>query len=257
MARSSSCVEHWLDRPSKIALDYRCEKFDERIKNGGFMSDFKRWKIVDQFTIYQIALLVEGHDPAEFEGVSDYNWREDIRIATAPMLTALCRAIGDGSLRLHSRVVEDEDSEILSFDASLVHVNDLRKWLASKGISDAFFMPAAVEVAENRPGRFYAPKLAAANAAWTAVTADPKRLRGKSPKQALVQWLTENAKEFSLLNKDGTANINGIQEVAKVANWQPTGGAPNTPTIEDEPEEGLGKTHRRVQRADPEDDASI
>ena len=31
------------------------------------MASLERWKIVDRFTIYQIALLVEGYDPADFE----------------------------------------------------------------------------------------------------------------------------------------------------------------------------------------------
>jgi hypothetical protein len=31
------------------------------------MADLDRWKIVEQFTIYQIALLTAGYDPAEFE----------------------------------------------------------------------------------------------------------------------------------------------------------------------------------------------
>jgi hypothetical protein len=85
---------------------------------------------------------------------------------------------------------------------------------------------------ENPFGRYYAPKLAAANAAWEAVTSDPNRLRGRSPKKALTLWLTEHAAEYYLLNKDGTPNATGIEEVAKVANWQPGGGAPPTPKVE-------------------------
>lgn len=70
----------------------------------------------------------------------------------------------------------------------------------------------------------YAPKLAAAIDAWESVT-NPQ---GKHPKQALVQWLTENAAKLGLWDKD-KPNKTAIEEAAKVANWQERGGAPRTP----------------------------
>jgi hypothetical protein len=75
------------------------------------------------------------------------------------------------------------------------------------------------------------------------VTSDPKRLRGKSPKRALEDWLEENAKTYGLLNKDGTPNKTGIAEIAKVANWQPTGGVPKTPNPLREPSPRFTKNH--------------
>ncbi|GAB6047386.1 hypothetical protein JCM19379_12100 [Methyloparacoccus murrellii] len=71
----------------------------------------------------------------------------------------------------------------------------------------------------------YAPKLAAAVSAWQAVT-DPV---GKHPKQALVKWLRGHAAEFEMTDGEGKPNETGIEEVAKVANWQLTGGAAKTP----------------------------
>ncbi|QBQ56110.1 hypothetical protein [Nitrosococcus wardiae] len=52
---------------------------------------------------------------------------------------------------------------------------------------------------------------------------------GKHPKQALAKWLREHAAEFCLTDDKGKLNEAGIQEAAKVANWQPGGGAPKTP----------------------------
>jgi hypothetical protein len=52
---------------------------------------------------------------------------------------------------------------------------------------------------------------------------------GKSVKDAIKKCLREHAAEFDLANEDGNPNETGIDEVAKVANWQPTGGAPKTP----------------------------
>jgi hypothetical protein len=54
-------------------------------------------------------------------------------------------------------------------------------------------------------------------------------LKGKHPKQALVKWLREHAAELQLADDEGIPNETGIDEAAKVANWQPTGGAPKTP----------------------------
>jgi hypothetical protein len=54
-------------------------------------------------------------------------------------------------------------------------------------------------------------------------------LEGKTPKQALTKWLRENASRYGLSGDDGAPNETGIEEVAKVANWQPSGGAPRTP----------------------------
>jgi hypothetical protein len=53
---------------------------------------------------------------------------------------------------------------------------------------------------------------------------------GKSPKQSLTKWLREHASEFNLTDDEGKPNETGIEEAAKVANWQPMGGAPRTPT---------------------------
>ncbi len=71
----------------------------------------------------------------------------------------------------------------------------------------------------------YAPKLAAAVSAWLAVESS----KGVSPKQAIAKWLREHAEAFGLSDANGKPNETGIEEVAKVANWQPSGGAPKTP----------------------------
>lgn len=84
-------------------------------------------------------------------------------------------------------------------------------------------------------GNFYAPKLAAAVRAWNEVTSDPKALAGKSPKKALEIWLRKHANEYGLTGKDGNPNKLGIEEICKVANWKPNGGASPTPSLPDPP----------------------
>jgi hypothetical protein len=45
-------------------------------------------------------------------------------------------------------------------------------------------------------------------------------------KQALDVWLGLHANEFGLTKEDGNPNETGIQEIAKIANWDTLGGAP-------------------------------
>lgn len=68
----------------------------------------------------------------------------------------------------------------------------------------------------------YSPKLAAAVKAWLAIS-DPGK---KSPKQALEKWLREHAAELGIANNANQPIQQAVEECAKVANWQPKGGAP-------------------------------
>ncbi|MEP9349966.1 hypothetical protein [Xanthobacter sp. KR7-225] len=125
----------------------------------------------------------------------------------------------------------------------MIHSSGVHKWYFREGVFDDFFRikPKPAHQVDDPRGLFYAPKLAAANAAWRAVTADPRRLRGKSVKQALQEWLEEHAAEYGLLHK-GKPNATGIEDIAKVANWRPNGGAPATPGDLPEPNGGFGET---------------
>jgi hypothetical protein len=42
------------------------------------------------------------------------------------------------------------------------------------------------------------------------------------------QWLREHAEDLDLIH-DGKPNETAIEEICKVANWRPKGGAPPTP----------------------------
>jgi hypothetical protein len=114
---------------------------------------------------------------------------------------------------------------------SRVEVEPLRKWLAGRGFSTGFFFPEprhSQDYLDPRHPR-YAPKLAAAVQAWMAM-GNENAFEGKSPKQALAKWLREHATDFGMTDDDGKPNETGIEEAAKVANWQPMGGAPKTPS---------------------------
>ena len=112
-----------------------------------------------------------------------------------------------------------------------VAVKDLRNWLKSRGFKTGFFFPEPQQTEPdylNELHERYSPKLAAAIEAWKAVSADPTLTANKTVKQALVIWLRQHANRFGLTKEDGNPNEQGIEEVAKIANWDAKGGAPKT-----------------------------
>lgn len=109
---------------------------------------------------------------------------------------------------------------------------DLVNWLSSRGIKSGFFFDSSVDAPnyldKNHPR--YAPKLAASVHAWLAMENSELIVR-KSAKQALAKWLRENSARFRLSDEEGIPNEKGIEECAKVANWDDKGGAPKTPYL--------------------------
>jgi len=120
----------------------------------------------------------------------------------------------------------------LDIELTTIKVKDLRVWLSKRGIKTGFFFPA---IDSTRPDYLdsqhpnYSPKLAAAIEAWSAVIENPELTKAKSVKQTIMVWLRSNAARFGLIKDDGNPNESGIEEVAKVANWETKGGAPKTP----------------------------
>lgn len=216
------------------------------------MASLERWRIVKHFTIYQIALLMTERDPADFEDLLFQDWSKETRHEVLPIISALRHSIEDERLPLHKEVYGESYGDGIDFYSSLVDVGQLRIWLSMAGVAGGFFhVPAPRDRVEDKYSSFYAAKLSAANAAWKAVTSDPASLRGKSPKKALELWLREHAAEFGLVNKDGTPNATGIEEIAKVANWKPSGGAPTPPKVETQHEGGFGQARPTVPSNHP------
>ncbi len=204
------------------------------------MDGLDYWRLCDQLDIVQATLLVCGHDPSTDQGYVE-GWAFDRRPtgyegAKAAISNALRKELIEGQfipLFEHdidgNQLAQIENS--IDLTASRVEVESLRSWLAGRGFHTGFFFPKATGAPDyldpDHPR--YAPKLAAAVKAWLA-SSDESTIRGKSAKQALVKWLRENASEFGLSDDDGKPNETGIEETAKVANWQPSGGAPKTPS---------------------------
>lgn len=188
------------------------------------------WRLCDELSIVEAALLFVGEDPSIIKCSVENLAPEKRPNGYDAAKVAIAGALLSG--RIFGKIVQMEilgDQEPLDLHRSCVEVAGLKGWLAEKGIKSGFFFPEPDShdfLDPNNPR--YARKLAAAVRAWRA-TGD-ELTSGRSPKQVLANWLRKNAAEFGLCDEDGKPNETGIEEIAKVANWQPSGGAPRTPT---------------------------
>lgn len=194
------------------------------------MDPINFWKLCSEYSIVQAALLTCGVSPDEYQDQVERNARKPNGYTA--VRSALYNAVRSGRLRADIRRYEDDFGEEGDIDvtATTVDVADLREFLKANGFEAEIFARTPTISPSLSDGPHYPPKLAAALKAWTAVTAEPARLRGKSPKQALEAWLIENANDLGLINRHGAINRTGIDEICKVANWKPAGGATPTPS---------------------------
>lgn len=198
------------------------------------LDDLDYWRLCDELSVKEAALLIAGASPAACANVEQWNIEKRPRGYEAAK-TAVSNALRGGRIKGEAEPEWTNDFNgnpepipgTLSVHNSRVSVEALREWLVGRGFRHGFFFPTGADTPDylNPRDPRYAPKLAAAVRAWQAVT-DPA---GKHPKQALAKWLRENAVEFGLTDDEGKPNETGIEEAAKVANWQPGGGAPKTP----------------------------
>lgn len=192
------------------------------------------WKLCSEYSIIQAALLICGAVPDDLQYEVERNDRNRPPGYVA-VRTALYNAIRSDTLA--ATVVELDRDEYggapsMNPHETLIRYDDLNRFLKANGMVSAIFDRPAPGVENSlQPGSVYYPrKLDAALKAWVAVTGDPECLRGKSPKQALEAWLLEHAADLGLVNRNGEPNRNGIEEICKVANWKPEGGATPTPS---------------------------
>lgn len=106
---------------------------------------------------------------------------------------------------------------------TLIAVDDLKAWLASKGFYASFFFPKGREdTFQNREHPRYSAKLAACVAAWEAVTGPAKN---SSVKQTVKDWLQSNASRYGVGDDKGIVSPTAAEELAKIVNWNTGGGA--------------------------------
>jgi hypothetical protein len=180
------------------------------------MDRISRWKLADELSVYQIALLISGYDPSEFERDQPHMWPSEVMQDISPYLNAIKNA--SQSKKLIFKAVLHEGSYMgdkVDWSHSTVNIESLCEWLRLRNFVDGFFIAAQTEVDKlaDLSGEFYAPKLAAAVRAWNEVTANPDALDGKTPKKALEIWLRKHANEYGLSNKDGNPNELGNEDI--------------------------------------------
>ena len=208
------------------------------------MENLDHWRLCDELSVIDAALLYAGLNPAT-SFVNDSGFGEKNPIYTAAR-TALIAAVRSNRLKATIRkdatyqhhyyentesIGEWEMASEPNWNDTTILVDDLRDWLKSRGIKSGFFFPQTETEQPDyldRNHSNYSPKLAAAIEAWLAVTQNPTFTKSKSVKQAIGIYLRSKAGSFGLIKDDGNPNENGIEEVAKVANWETKGGAPKT-----------------------------
>lgn len=215
------------------------------------MESLDYWRLCDELTIVQAALLIVGEDPAVKQ---DYvlNWNPENRprgfdaayaalkhAVTGNRLKATIRLVGRNERAYRKEIAFGDDLngkkvaflDVPDWEETTIAVDDLRDWLRGRGLRPAFFFPPTIDTPDYLDPNHanYAPKLAAAISVWKTVTADPALMRACTAKQAMVKWLRLNGDRYGLTKDDGNPNEQGIEEVAKIANWDAKGGAPKTP----------------------------
>ncbi|MFC1602598.1 hypothetical protein ACFL3U_03415 [Pseudomonadota bacterium] len=202
------------------------------------MEGLDYWRLCDELTVIQAALLIAGEDPSTSQHYVE-GWEPEKRpVGYEPAKAAVSNA-------LKRKVIEGSHACLLEFDinghcqgsidgsidisASLVDVYSLRTWLSNRGLKTGFFFPSGSEkpdyLDQNHPR--YAPKLAAAVNAWMAVGGTS--IEGTSAKKVIEKWIREHAAEFGLTDTDGNPVNQAVEDCSKVANWNLGGGAPKTP----------------------------
>ncbi len=196
---------------------------------------FTIWRGVTELSVGNAALLILGKDPEK--------WAQNSHAVEGfeTLSTQLCLDIHRKRLAatvVYRRRETDDTPANIDIWNSTVLFADVRAWLESRNaLFPPLFFPNNPEISgePDRPAYLdkknphYSFKLHAANSAHSAVTSDPRLLRGTTPKAACKKWLTQRAATFGLVAKNGRPNLSAIEDVAKVANWETRGGAPKTP----------------------------
>ena len=199
------------------------------------------WHLPEAVSLREAACLVAGYDPTAFSLCKD---NDEVSINYPkyfPAIRALKYAVRHEHLKadIGWETEYDEDTgekyapcretSVIDLDETIITVENLKNWLLGRGFKAGFFFPTSLPDYLDKTHLHYSPKLAAAISVWEAVTSNTSLMRAKSPKQAMMIWLRINAQNYGLSKEDGNPNEQGVEEIAKIANWDSKGGAPKTP----------------------------
>src|SRR5580704_4937227 len=172
------------------------------------MEDLDYWRLCDELSVIQAALLIAGRDPSS-DADSVEGWEAEKRPpGYEAAKTAISNALRRGAIAGQRIKIDEYDfngnlngviEDSVDLARSRIEVDSLREWLAGRGLKTGFFFPEQPDFGDYLNPRHprYAPKLAAAVLAWRA-TENESAVIGKSPKQALTKWLREHAADFGM-----------------------------------------------------------
>lgn len=116
-------------------------------------------------------------------------------------------------------------------------IDDVIAWVEKEDLNDNFFVKIKEELAikrtiQSKRKNIFSKKLYAANKAYShftnLVTENPNYVFKESPKKTIINWLEDNSERLGLtreVNGKIIPNELGIEEIAKVVNWDVKGGA--------------------------------
>lgn len=218
------------------------------------MDGIDRWKLAEELNVYQISLLIAGHDPSKVDPThfKERDWPKDIIRDVAPYVNAIQNAALSKKFKFVAVTRQGSGVTDIDWDNSRIDIESFCDWMRSRNFADGYFIAnLKLDPLADESSEFYAPKLAAAVRAWKEVTSSPDALSGRTPKKALEIWLRKHANDYGLTNKDGNPNEQGIEEICKVANWKPNGGASPTPALLKPPNAQSVSGGRRVRPRPP------
>ena len=175
--------------------------------------------------------MICGYDPSKLQH-SVYRRADVNPHGFVAVRHALKSAVQSNTLNHRpAQVMDTNDGEYYpDDDHALVAVDEIKTWLSRKGIKRHFFF-----FPEEPEGEFLSPKhprysrkLAAAVRSWQAM--EDTALHGKTAKQSVKKWLRLHCTDYDLSDEDGKPLESAIEEIAKIVNWNPKGGAPTTPS---------------------------
>ena len=201
------------------------------------------WSLVEEYAVSDAALLILGLEPQGARAEVRRSYGNDLPAGYEAILNALRTALKCG--KIEGSIVPEVEQDFnrgayevpgtVDCNASCISRDSLIRWLEEVGYTDCFFFQMRFQKSGYRDPRHprYSAKLAAVTEAWEAF--DEKSDERGTPKQRLATWLRLNAARFGLINDEGKPSENVIEELAKVANWATTGGAPRQALEESDP----------------------
>jgi hypothetical protein len=148
------------------------------------------WYLADSLTLQDAIALVAGYDPNHVSLGGNYSDFLENFPRLYPVEQFLINAIKTNKLEAkivatgkyrHVRYNGDESEgfwepvDEISLTGTIVAVDNLKKWLCSRGVNNGFFFPNRDDIPDflDNNNKNYSPKLAAAISAWQAVNSNP------------------------------------------------------------------------------------